>query len=60
MDEQDDLRKGIRKPKLVGPHPFSFEELMRDTWPASDEETERFVQMITKIAVAQRRSHSGI
>jgi hypothetical protein len=46
MDELEDLRKGIRKPKLVGPHPFSFEELMRYTWPAPDEETERFLDII--------------
>ena len=31
---------------LVGPKPFSLEEILRNVSPASDEETERFVAAI--------------
>jgi hypothetical protein len=41
-----DLRKSGYKPVLIGPQPFSFEEILRNTDPAPDEETERFVEAI--------------
>jgi hypothetical protein len=44
-DEFENLRNGY-KPTLVGPQPFSFEEILRNIDPAPDEETERFVAAI--------------
>jgi len=43
-DELQDLRNAGYKPVLVGPQPFSFEEILRNVDPAPDEETERFVE----------------
>lgn len=34
------------KPVVVGPKPFSFEEILRNIDPAPDDETERFVREI--------------
>ena len=42
-DELQDLRDAGYKPVLVGPKPFSMEEILRHVDPLSDEETERFV-----------------
>ena len=36
----------VYKPIVVGPQPFSFEDLLRNVDPAPDEETERFVAAI--------------
>jgi len=51
-DEQRDSPHAEYKPVLVGPHPFSLEEILRNVYPAPDEETERFVAAI----YADRRS----
>jgi hypothetical protein len=45
-DELQDLRHAGYKPVLVGPKPFSLEEILRHVDPMSDEETERFVAAI--------------
>ena len=45
-DELQDLLNVGYQPVIVGPQPFSFEDLMRCVDPAPDEETERFVQAI--------------
>jgi len=45
-DELEDLRNAGYKPVLIGPQPFSFEEILRSVDPAPDEETERFVEAI--------------
>jgi hypothetical protein len=45
-DEPQELRNIRHKPVLVGPQPFSFEEILRNVDPAPDEETERFVAAI--------------
>ena len=42
-DELQDLRDAGYKPIVVGPQPFSFDDLLRNVDPAPDEETERFV-----------------
>lgn len=41
-DELKDLRDAGYKPTIVGPQPFSFDEVLRNVDPAPDEETERF------------------
>jgi len=45
-DEAPDLLNAGHKPVVVGPQPFSFEDLLRNIDPAPDEETERFVAAI--------------
>lgn len=45
-DEPHELRKNGYQPVLVGPQPFSFDEILRSVDPAPDEETERFVAAI--------------
>ena len=45
-DEVQDLLNAGYKPVVVGPQPFSFEDLLRNVDPAPDEETERFVAAI--------------
>lgn len=45
-DELQRLRDSGYQPVLVGPQPFSFDEILRDVDPAPDEETERFVAAI--------------
>lgn len=45
-DEIRELRNGGYKPVLVGPQPFSLEDILRNVDPAPDEETERFVAAI--------------
>ena len=45
-DEVQDLLNAGYKPVVVGPTPFSFEDLLRSVDPASDEEAERFVAAI--------------
>jgi hypothetical protein len=45
-DELQDLRNAGYKPVLVGPQPFSVEEILRNVDPAPDEESERFVAAI--------------
>jgi hypothetical protein len=45
-DEVQDLRNAGYKPVVVGPQPFSFDDLLRNIDPAPDEETERFVAAI--------------
>ena len=47
-DELQDLRNAGYKPVLVGPQPFSFEEILRNVDPAPDEETERFKRLSTQ------------
>ena len=44
--ELKDLRDSGYKPTIVGPQPFSFDEVLRHVDPAPDEETERFVAAI--------------
>ncbi len=45
-DELQDLLDAGYKPVLVGPQPFSFEDLLRSVDPAPDEETDRFIEAI--------------
>jgi hypothetical protein len=45
-DEVQDLLNAGYKPVVVGPQPFSFEDLLRNVDPAPDQETERFVAAI--------------
>jgi len=45
-DELQDLRNGGCKPVLVGPQPFSLDDLLRNVSPAPDDETERLVAAI--------------
>ncbi len=45
-DELQELLDAGYKPVLVGPQPFSFEDLLRSVDPAPDEETERFLAAI--------------
>jgi len=45
-DELQDPRNAGYRPVVVGPQPFSLEELLRSVDPAPDEETERFVETI--------------
>ena len=45
-DELQDLRDAGYRPTVVGPQPFSFDDLLRNVDPAPDEETERFVAAI--------------
>jgi hypothetical protein len=45
-DEVQDLRNAGYRPVVVGPQPFSLEDLLRNVDPAPDEETERFVAAI--------------
>jgi hypothetical protein len=45
-DELQALRDAGYKPTVIGPQPFSFEELLRNVDPAPDEEIERFVAVI--------------
>lgn len=45
-DGLQDLRNAGYKLVVVGPQPFSFEDLMRNVNPAPDDETERFVAAI--------------
>jgi hypothetical protein len=45
-DELQGLLNTGCKPVVVGPRPFSFEDLSRSVDPAPDEETERFVAAI--------------
>ena len=42
-DELQELRNAGYKPVVVGPQPFSFEDLLSNVDPAPDEETVRFV-----------------
>jgi hypothetical protein len=45
-DELQGFPNAGHKPVLVGPQPFSFEEILRNVDPAPDAETERFVAAI--------------
>jgi hypothetical protein len=45
-DEVQELRNAGYRPVVVGPQPFSFEDLLRGVDPEPDEETERFVAAI--------------
>jgi hypothetical protein len=45
-DELEQLRKADYRPVVVGPQPFSFDDILRNVDPAPDEETERFVAAI--------------
>ena len=45
-DEVQDLLNAGYKPVVVGPRPFSFEDLLRHVDPAPDKERERFVAAI--------------
>jgi hypothetical protein len=45
-DDLQELRRAGYRPVVVGPQPFSFDEILRNVDPASDEETERFVEKI--------------
>lgn len=54
-DEVQELLKAGYKPVVVGPQPFSLEDLLRNIDPAPDEETERFIAAI----YADRRQAAG-
>lgn len=54
-DELQELRNAGYKPPVVGPQPFSLEDVLRNVDPAPDEETERFVAAI----YADRRQAAG-
>ncbi len=45
-DEVQDLRNAGYKPVLVGPQPFSLDDILRNVDPAPSEETERFIAAI--------------
>jgi hypothetical protein len=45
-DELQELLNAGYKPTVVGPQPFSFDDLLRHIDPAPDGETERFVAAI--------------
>jgi hypothetical protein len=45
-EEIDNFMNARYKPVLIGPQPFSLEEILRHVDPAPDEETERFVAAI--------------
>ncbi len=45
-DELQELRNSGYKPVLVGPQPFSLDEILRHVDSAPDGETERFVAAI--------------
>jgi len=45
-NDLEDLKSAGRRPLVVGPQPFSLEDLLRTVDPAPDEETERFVAAI--------------
>lgn len=45
-DEVQDLLNTGYRPAVVGPQPFSFEDLLRSVNPAPDQETERFVAAV--------------
>lgn len=45
-DEVQALLNSGYRPVVVGPQPFSFEDLLRNVDPAPDKETERFVAAI--------------
>jgi hypothetical protein len=45
-DDIQELRDAGYRPAVVGPQPFSFDELLRNVDPAPDEETESFVAAI--------------
>ena len=45
-DEIPELRQAGKKPAIVRPVPFSLEKLVLYTYPAPDEETDRFVAAI--------------
>jgi len=53
-DDFHDLPKG-HKPALVGPQPFSLDNILRSVDPAPDEETEHFVAAIYE----DRRNAAG-
>ena len=55
-DELQDLRNAGYRPVLIGPQPFSCDEILRNVDPAPDEETERFVETI----YADRRQSAEI
>jgi hypothetical protein len=40
------MSKRKHKPVVVGPQPFSFDDILRNVDPAPDDETERFVAAI--------------
>jgi hypothetical protein len=45
-DEFQDLQNVAAKPAVVGPQPFSLENILEHVDPAPDEKTERFVAAI--------------
>ena len=45
-DELKDFHYAGHEPPIVGPQPFSFDEILRNIDPAPDEDTERFVAAI--------------
>jgi hypothetical protein len=45
-DDLQDLLNSGYKPVVVGPKPFSFDDILKSVDPAPDEETERFVAAI--------------
>ena len=46
MNKEAGLPNRGNEPVLVGPQPFSFEEILQNVDPAPDEETERFIAAI--------------
>ena len=46
MNKEAGLPNREYAPVLVGPQPFSFEEILQNVDPAPDEETERFIAAI--------------
>ena len=45
-DDLQDLRDAGYRPAMVGPQPFSFDDILRNVDPAPDDETDRFVAAI--------------
>ena len=54
-DESQDPRNAGHRPIVVGPRPFSFDEILTHIDPAPDEDTERFIKEI----YADRRQSTG-
>jgi hypothetical protein len=45
-DELQQLRDAGYRPAMVGPQPFSLDEILRNVDPVPDEETDRFIAAI--------------
>ena len=56
-DDLRDLQDAGYRPVVVGPQPFSLEDLLRHVDPAPDAETQRFVEAI--YADRRRAAHNS-